>query len=508
MTPYLKIENIRKTFSGIVANDSVSFEVQKGEIHTLLGENGAGKSTLMNVITGLYAQDSGTIYINGDPVEMTSPSQALKYGIGMVHQHFMLVRNHTVFENIFLSLPDTGFFIKEKDLKKKVNDIINKFELDIHVDQPVWKLSIGEQQWLELMKLLVRDCSLLILDEPTAVLTPQEAELLFGFLNKLKEEGKSIIFISHKMREVMSLSDKVTILKKGRSISTLNKGDFNEKKLASLMIGDVNRVELTKIPRKFDKIVLKLEDLNVTNDKGLADLDEFSLEMYEGEILGIAGVAGNGQKALAEVVTGLKDAVSGRILVRDMDITDSSSKSRYIAGIAHIPEDRKAMGVAPNMTLDENLILKDYKDRQFKKGLFQDKSAIKSNAESQIERFDIKAGPDGSPVRLLSGGNMQKVIIARELSGNPVILLALYPTRGLDVGSAEYVHKVIIEGRERGMSTILISEDLDELFKLSDRIAVLFRGKNIGVVDPAKVSKTDIGLMMSGEPLNADRKNT
>lgn len=500
MTPYIKIENIRKTFSGIVANDSISFEVQKGEIHTLLGENGAGKSTLMNVITGLYSPDSGNIFIDGKKVDISSPAHALQYGIGMVHQHFMLVKNHSVFENIFLSLPDTGFIIKRKELKKKVMEVINKFELSIDVDVPIWKLSIGEQQWLELIKLLVRDCSLLILDEPTAVLTPQEANLLFDFLDKLKKEGKSIIFISHKMREVMSLSDKVTILKKGRSITTLNRGDFDEKKLASLMIGNVNRIELTKkIKSKSANVVLKLDNLNATNSKGLTDLDNFCLEMFEGEILGIAGVAGNGQKALAEVVSGLRDASSGRIYFRDIDITESSCKNRYIAGISHIPEDRKAMGIAPNMTLDENLILKDYKDKQFKKGLFQDKKAIHTNALAQIEKYDIKAGPEGSPVRLLSGGNMQKVIIARELSGNPAILLALYPTRGLDVGSAEYVHKVIIDGHERGMTTILISEDLDELFKLSDRIAVLFRGQNIGIVDPEKVSKTDIGLMMSGE---------
>ncbi len=508
MNPYIRIENIRKTFSGIVANDSVSFEVNKGEIHTLLGENGAGKSTLMNVLTGLYSPDSGSIYVEGKEVSITSPAVALKYGIGMVHQHFMLVNNHTVFENIYLSLPDTGFFIKEKKLKKQVRDIISKFELDLDIDLPIWKLSIGEQQWLELIKLLIRDCSLLILDEPTAVLTPQEAERLFGFLNRLKKDGKSIIFISHKMREVMSLSDNVTILKKGKSIATLPKGTFDEEKLASLMIGDVQLPEIKKSKRKFEDIILKLENLNSINDKGIADLDDFSIEVYEGEILGIAGVAGNGQKALAEVVTGLKKPLSGRIIVKDIDITDSSSKNRYIAGIAHIPEDRKAMGIAPNMTVPENLILKDYQDTKFKKGIFQDKKAIKEHAQTLIKKFDIKVGPEGSPVRLLSGGNMQKVIIARELSGNPLILMALYPTRGLDVGSAEYVHKVIVDAREKGMSTVLISEDLDELFKLSDRIAVMFRGKNVGVVDAEKVTKTEIGLMMSGETLKNNSDNS
>ncbi len=501
MSLRLKINNITKTFAGVVANDNISFEVHTGEVHTLLGENGAGKSTLMNVLTGLYSADSGNIFIDGELAKINSPADALKYGIGMVHQHFMLVKNHSVLENILLALSDTGFLIDYKKARKRVSEILQRFKLDLDLDEPIWKLSIGAQQWVELIKLLVRDCNILILDEPTAVLTPQEAEFLFTFIRQLKEEGKSIIFISHKMREVMDLSDKVTILKKGKSLITLKKGEFDENKLASLMIGDIELPKWTKTEKKFDKKILELKNLSSKRPNGIVELDDFSLDVYEGEILGIAGVAGNGQKELAEALTGLKEIDSGKIIINGEDHTHSSCRSKYVAGIAHIPEDRKAMGIAPNMSLSENLILKDYKTEKFKKGIFLDKKSMKENAKNLIKKFSIKAGPEGSPVRLLSGGNIQKVIIARELSSNPLILAALYPTRGLDIGAAEYVHKVIVEAREKGMSTILISEDLDELFKLSDRIAVMFRGKNVGVVNPSEVSKTDIGLMMSGEQL-------
>ena len=501
MEPRLKISNITKTFAGVVANDNISFEVNTGEIHTLLGENGAGKSTLMNVLTGLYSPDSGTIYIDNEPAKINSPADAYKYGIGMVHQHFKLVQNHSVLENILLALSDTGFIIDYKKVRKKVSEILKRFQLDLDLDEPIWKLSIGAHQWVELIKLLIRDCNILILDEPTAVLTPQESEFLFTFIKQLREEGKSILFISHKMREVMDLSDKVTILKKGKSLVTLKKGEFDENKLANLMIGDLELPKWTKTHKKFEKKILELKNLNIKKPNGIIELDDFSLDIYEGEILGIAGVAGNGQKELAEALTGLKKLDSGQILINGEDHTNSSCKSKYIAGIAHIPEDRKAMGIAPDMSLAENLILKDYKSDKFRKGIFLDKKSMKENAKELIEKYSIKAGPEGSPVRLLSGGNIQKVIIARELSSNPLILAALYPTRGLDIGAAEYVHKVIVESREKGMGTILISEDLDELFKLSDRIAVMFRGKNVGIVNPSEVSKTDIGLMMSGEQL-------
>ncbi len=499
MNDLLKITSIRKTFPGVVALDDVSFRVAPGEIHTLLGENGAGKSTLMNVLTGLYHPDRGSIEFDGNPVQFTSPRDSMACGIGMVHQHFMLVPAHSVFENILLALDGVPNFYKRKSYKQKIADLIKEFDLDLDLDTPVWKLSIGAQQWIELIKLLMRDCRLLILDEPTAVLTPQEAQRLFKVLMRLKEQGKSIIFISHKMREVMEISDRVTILKKGCSVDTLSRGDFDENRLASLMIGEDKIPEWQKNLQMSDEIVLKIDQLSVRNDRGLADLDAFDLDLKAGEILGIAGVAGNGQKALAEVLTGLKNASSGKIYAADQDITNSDARYSYVAGIAHIPEDRKAIGIAPDMSVDENLIMKSFKNGSFSNWIFQDRKAIRRNATEKIEQFAIKAGPDGTPVRYLSGGNIQKVIIARELSEDPKVLVALYPTRGLDIGSAEYVHKVIADGCHRGMSTILISEDLDELLKLSDRIAVMFRGRLIGYVDPRHTSREEIGLMMSGE---------
>ena len=496
--PMLQIENIRKTFPGVVALDAVSFTVAAGEIHTLLGENGAGKSTLMNVLTGLYHPDCGTLRIGSKPVRFACPHDSLKCGIGMVHQHFKLVPAHSVFENILLALENVPNLYRRKSYKQQMQRMIDELQLDLNLDTPVWKLSIGAQQWIELIKLLLRDCRLLILDEPTAVLTPQEAERLFTVLRRLRDQGKSIIFISHKMREVMALSDQVTILKKGKSVATLAHGDYDENRLAALMIGTDRIPQWQKNLQMSNRIVLRISGLSVRNDRGRADLDSFDLELKQGEILGIAGVAGNGQKALAEVLTGLKSASQGQILAGDEDITHSDARYSYIAGIAHIPEDRKAIGIAPDMTVDDNLIMKSFKNGPFRTGFFQNKGAIRRNAAAKIAQFAIQSGPEGTPVRYLSGGNIQKVIIARELSEQPAVLVALYPTRGLDIGSAEYVHKVIVDGAAKGMSTILIGEDLDELLKLCDRIAVMFRGRLIGYADPRTATREQIGLMMSG----------
>jgi simple sugar transport system ATP-binding protein len=499
LQPYLRLENITKSFPGVKALDGVSLECRTGEIHTLLGENGAGKSTLMSVLAGLYKPEHGSIFINGKEAEAASPAESLALGIGMVYQHFMLIKHHSVLENILLSMADLPVIINKREITAKVEAVFKDFGLDIDPHTPIWKLSIGQQQWVELVKLLIRDCKILILDEPTAVLTPQEADMLFGFIRKLKESGKSIIFISHKMREVMELSDRVTVLKKGRTVKTLAAGEFDEAMLAGLMIGTDEVPVWEKIPNKYDGTILEVRDLSVENDKGFSDVDGLSFELCKGEILGIAGVAGNGQKALAEVLTGLRVPSGGSIVINDEDFTHHKGKNPYIAGIAHIPEDRKAFGIAPEMSVDENLILKSYKDVRFKTFFIQNEAAIKENSRILVDKFAIKTGPAGSPVRLLSGGNIQKVIIARELSLKPLVLVALYPTRGLDIGSAEYVHKVVVDAREEGMSTILISEDLDELLKLSDRVAVMFRGSITGIVSPEHTTREEIGLMMSGE---------
>lgn len=499
MAELLKLHQIRKTFPGVVALDDVSLTVKRGEIHTLLGENGAGKSTLMNVLTGFYAPDRGSISFAGQSVHFSSPADSLTQGIGMVHQHFMLIPAHSVLENILVALQNVPALLPQRQVRESIRRTIEEYGLDLNLDTPVWKLSIGAQQWIELIKLLMRNCQLLILDEPTAVLTPQETDKLFAVLHKLKDQGKSIIFISHKMREVMEISDRVTILKKGRSLTTLAREDFDQQRLARLMIGSDKIPEWQKSLPFSDELVLEIENLGVRNDRGRADLDNFNLQLKKGEILGIAGIAGNGQKALAEALTGLVKIERGRVLAAGHDMTGSCARSSYIAGIAHIPEDRKAIGIAPDLSLDENLILKNFRAARFRHGFFQSRSAIRRNAEEKIDQFAIKAGPAGSPVRLLSGGNIQKVIIARELSERPAVLVALYPTRGLDMGSAEYVHKVIAEGASQGMSTILISEDLDELYKICDRVAVIFRGRLVGYVDPANTSRQQIGLMMSGE---------
>lgn len=499
MTNLLQVHHIRKTFPGVVALDDISLSIAPGEIHTLLGENGAGKSTLMNILTGLYRPDRGELLLDGTAVQFDSPRDSLAKGIGMVHQHFMLVHAHSVFENILLALDKVPNLYSRKEFKQKIQRVLDDFELDLELDTPVWKLSIGAQQWIELIKLLIRDCRLLILDEPTAVLTPQESTRLFQVLTRLRDQGKSILFISHKMREVMEISDRVTVLKKGCSLVSLPRGEFDENRLASLMIGEDQIPMWIKPACKYEELALEIKNLSVGNDRGLADLDNFNMKLYRGQILGVAGIAGNGQKALAEVLTGLKAASSGRILAAGKDITNSTAKSSYIAGIAHIPEDRKSIGIAPDMTVGDNLIMKNFASRAFRRWIFQDRAAIRRNATAKIDQFAIKAGPDGNPVRYLSGGNIQKVIIARELSEKPSVLVALYPTRGLDIGSAEYVHKVIIDSANQGMSTILISEDLDELLKLCDEIVVMFRGRLVGCVDPQTTTREEIGLLMGGE---------
>ncbi|MEF3254711.1 MAG: ABC transporter ATP-binding protein [Deferribacterales bacterium] len=493
----LTLKNITKKFGNFYANKDISFDVRKGEILTILGENGAGKSTLMNIITGFYMPDGGAIYINGQKVYFNSPKEAIKYGIGMVHQHFMLVKNHTVFENIYVALKDKNFIISKDHYIKKFKSVFDEFNLNIELKTPLWKLSIGEQQWIEIIKLLINDCNLLILDEPTTLLTPQETIFLFQFLNKLKEKGKSIIFISHKIKEVMEISDRITILKKGEYVTTLERDQFDEDHISKLMIGSTIKKSVKKSPVENNETILEMINVSAKNDKGLSDLVGFNLTLRRSEILGIAGISGNGQKALAEVLTGLKDPVDGKILLNNQDVTKGNSRQKYIHGIAHIPEDRKAMGIAPDLTVEENLILKNFKDKKFGT-LILNKKMVKKHADLLISKFNIQFGIKSAPVRLLSGGNIQKVIIARELSEQPTILVALYPTRGLDIGSQEFIHDTILEHKSNGMSTIYISEDIDELLKICDRISVIFRGKNMGYVDPTNTDIYTIGKMMGG----------
>jgi len=497
MEKILELKEISKKFGDFQANKKISFDLYRGEILTILGENGAGKSTLMNIITGFYRSDDGEIYVKGEKVTLNSPKDAIKHGIGMVHQHFMLVKNLTVFENLLVSLKEKRFIINKSRYANIFLNIFKKFNLNIDLDLPLWKLPIGEQQWIEIIKLLINDCQILILDEPTTLLTPQETEFLFKFLFELKKEGKSIIFISHKIKEVMEVSDRIVILKKGEVVNILNKEEFNENKISHLMVGTVLKDKYEKDVKPSNNVLLEISNLYAKNDKGLADLQDFNLVVRKSEILGIAGISGNGQKALAEVLTGLKDPYKGKIALNGRDITYGTARQKYIHGIAHIPEDRKAMGIAPDLTVEENLILKNFKDKELG-GILLNRKNINRYANDLVEKFNIQYGVKNAPVRLLSGGNIQKVIIARELSENPTILVALYPTRGLDIGSQEFIHQTIIEHQKKGMSTIYISEDLDELLKISDRIAVIFRGKNMGYFEPDKVDKKTIGKMMGG----------
>jgi simple sugar transport system ATP-binding protein len=497
MDNLLTINNITKKFGSFYANNRISFGIKKGEILTVLGENGAGKSTLMNILTGFYQPDSGFIQVNGKQVTFRSPKDALKHGIGMVHQHFMLAKNHSVFDNLYVALRKKDFFINKEKYAGKFTELFKEFGLNINLQTPLWKLSIGEQQWIEIIKLLLNDCNLLILDEPTTLLTPQETAFLFNFIKKLKEKGKAIIFISHKIKEVVEISDRIVILKKGEYAGSLVREEFDEDTISRMMIGQTVKKSIRKSKHIDNEIILKLVDIDAKNDKGLSDLNKFNLSVRKSEILGIAGISGNGQKALAEVLTGLKDPLHGKIYLNEDDVTYGNSRQKYIHGIAHIPEDRKAMGIAPDLTVEENLILKNFRDKRFGKFILN-KKVIKTYAEELIAKFNISYGLKNAPVKLLSGGNIQKVIIARELSEKPVILVALYPTRGLDMASQDFIHETILKHSLEGMSTIYISEDLDELLKICDRIAVIFRGQNMGYVDPACADIYEIGKMMGG----------
>lgn len=495
--PLLRLLGIAKSFADLQVLVDVNVDFHAGEIHTLLGENGAGKSTLMNILTGLYRADAGSIELAGDIVHSGSPADSLDQGIGMVHQHFMLIRSHTVLENLLLSVPESGWGLGRVRWQRRARDLIAQLELDIELDDPVWKLSIGQQQWVEILKLLLRDCRVLILDEPTAVLTPQEARKLFGFLDDQRSLGKAIVFISHKMHEIMEISDRVSVLRSGELVACVPRDKCSPEYLARLMIGDQEIPSWHKPPISPEApLVLQMQDLWARNDFGLSDLQGVDLQLRRGEILGIAGIAGNGQKALAEVLTGLREPHRGEFELVVPD--DLSSDAVPVASIGHVPEDRKAVGIAPDMDIAQNLILRSYRHADFRRGWFLDFTRIALHARDCVQRFSIRTGNMQQPVRLMSGGNIQKVILARELSLRPLILVALYPTRGLDLGSAEYVHKTLAEAQERGMSTILISEDLDELLALSDRLAVIFQGRIQGVVDPSTTSREQIGLLMSG----------
>lgn len=497
-TPAVRMVGIVKRFPGVVANDHVDFEALPGEVHSLLGENGAGKSTLMNILSGLYAPDEGEIHLFDKPVVFRSPRDAIAHGIGMVHQHFMLVEMHTVAENMVLGLNKPRFILNLRQIEREVEQLSAQYGLQVDPRARVWQLSVGEQQRVEILKMLYRGARILILDEPTAVLTPQEVDDLFATLRKMTTDGKTIIFISHKLEEVMAISDRITVLRGGKAVDTVRKADTSPAELARMMVGREVLFRLEKEVREPGEVVLEVSGLCANNDKGLPALKNVSFTIREGEILGVAGVAGNGQRELAEALTGLRKATAGTVTVLHCDVTNCSPRKIIGEKVGHVPEDRLGMGLVPNLPVADNVIMKTYKERPISAGPFLNGSAIRQFARRLVEQFKIATPSVQTPVRLLSGGNLQKTLLAREISISPRLMIAMHPTRGLDVGATEAVRRLLLEQRKQGAALLLISEDLDEILELADRILVLYEGEVQGIVPTKDADVAAIGLMMAG----------
>ncbi len=494
----LLMRDITKVFPGVVANDHVTFEVRRGEVHALLGENGAGKTTLMNILYGLYQADSGEIYLYGKRVRIRSPRDAIRHRIGMVHQHFKLVLRHTVAENVVLGLEGSPFLDPARSVEEKILELGERYGLKVDPKAYVWQLSAGEQQRVEIIKALIRGADILILDEPTSVLTPQESEELFKILGRMKEEGHSVIFITHKLDEVMAVADRVTVMRRGKVVATLPTSEVDKPTLAKMMVGREVVFRLKKTACERGKEALVVEDLWALSDRGLPALKGVSFSVYRGEILGIAGVAGNGQKELVEVITGLRRATRGRVVVLGEEVTNRNPRRIADKGVAHIPEERLRMGIVPEMSVAENLILKKHHRPPFCRGIFLNLRAVRRFAQRAIEEYGILTPSAQTPAKLLSGGNIQRLILARELSGDPALVVAAHPTYGLDVGATEQIRQILLEQRKRGAGVLLISEDLEEIFSLSDRIAVIFGGEIMGILPTPEADLETVGLMMAG----------
>jgi simple sugar transport system ATP-binding protein len=502
ITNAVEMQAITKRFPGVLANDQVDFDVRTGEIHALLGENGAGKSTLMNVLAGLYRPEEGTIRVHGQRVDFRSPRDAIEAGIGMVHQHFMLVPSQSVTENILLGLDEPRFVMRLPHYERRVTALADDFGLRVDPRAKIWQLSVGEQQRVEILKTLYRGAKILVLDEPTAVLAPQEIDDLFAILRSMVEEGKSMVFISHKLGEVMAIADRVTVLHKGRvTASALNASETTTADLARLMVGRPVLFRIERETQEPGSVVLDVQSVSAENDKGLPALKEVSLQVRAGEILGIAGVAGNGQRELAEVITGLRKCATGQVLVNDQVVSNQSARTAINRGVAHVPEDRKEMGSAPNLSITNNLILKAYRKPPIARRLAVDYASAQQHAEKLKDEYEIMAPSVDTAVRYLSGGNLQRVILAREISARPELMIAMQPTRGLDVGAIEGVHRLLLDLRRAGAAIVLVSEELDEITSLSDRIAVIYEGQIVGQIegDVSDEDRDRIGLMMTGQ---------
>jgi ABC-type uncharacterized transport system ATPase subunit len=499
----IEMRGIVKRFPGVLANDHVDFSLRAGEIHALLGENGAGKSTLMNILAGMYRPEAGTIVVKGQPVSLSSPHDAIAVGIGMVHQHFMLVPTQTVTENILLGLSEPRFHLRLSEYDRKVAELGDRFGLKVDPHIKIWQLSVGEQQRVEILKMLYRGAQILIMDEPTAVLAPQEIEGLFEILRSMVSQGKSIIFISHKLQEVMDIADHVTVLRKGRvTAAGVDAHGTSRQELARLMVGREVLFHIEKAPQKPGEVVLSVEDVYAENDKGLPALKGVSLQVRQGEIVGLAGVAGNGQRELAQIITGLRSCSQGSVKLKGMEISNKSATLGIRFGVSHVPEDRTHVGTAPNLSITDNVIMKKYRQPPIAHGWVLDQAAATRLANQLKEAYDIIVPTVETPARLLSGGNLQRVILAREISGEPVLMVAMQPTRGLDVGAIEGVHRLLLAQREAGAAILLVSEELEELISLSDRLYVIYEGQITGEVaistagTPAESIET-IGVMMT-----------
>ena len=492
-----ELVEITKRFPGVLANDRVNFDVRAGEIHALLGENGAGKSTLMKILYGLYQQDSGEIRLNGQVVDFRSPADALTQGIGMIHQHFMLVPTLTVTENVALGMKG-GPLLDLKKVKQRLLELSAAYGLKVDPDAYVWQLSVGEQQRIEIVKALYQGGALIILDEPTAVLTPQEVDELFVTLRQMRDQGHALIFISHKLYEVQELCDRITVMRDGRLVDTIPNDGVEQRTLARMMVGRDVQFQPERADVETGAVRLAIKDLDAMNDRNLPALEYVSLDVRAGEIVGIAGVSGNGQRELAECIAGLRPATGGSVQLAGQDILDLPVQGRLSAGLAFIPEERNRHGTIGNFSVAENAILQTNAAAQFLNGVFYNFDAIRKHTGGLIERFNVKTPTQETPIKNLSGGNVQKLILARELSREPVVLIAAQPTRGVDIGASEYIRNVLMEQRRHGVAILLISEDLDEIMALSDRIVVMYEGQVVGIVDRQEADVEALGLMMAG----------
>ena len=492
------MRGIVKQFPGVLASDHVDLEVQAGEIHALLGENGAGKSTLMNILTGLYRPDAGDIYVQGKRVNIGSPHDAIHLGIGMVHQHFMLVDTMTVSENFMLGLEELGFLPDKAKTDADIRALSERYGLQVNPDATIWQLSVGEQQRVEILRLLHRGAAILILDEPTAVLTPQEADHLGQTLSQMASEGKAIIFITHKLNEVMTFSHEVTVLRAGKNVATVHTADVDRRELARLMVGREVFFQMEKTVHPPAAVVLSLQQVEARNDRNLPALRGVTFDVHGFEIVGVAGVAGNGQSELAEVITGLRNVTAGKVLVRGRDVTNHTPAQMIAIGVSHVPEDRVGVGLIPNLPVSDNLALKGYRRPPMSRGPFLVRQAIRDFAQRMVTQFDIATPTVDTPVRLLSGGNLQKTILAREISAGRDLMVAVHPTHGLDIGATENVHKTLLDLRNEGAAILLISEDLDEILRISDRIIVMYEGRIMGEVPCYQADVNGIGLLMAG----------